>query len=63
MLDEGKSMKWVFKNEMCAKGFSDGNPEKPVSVTSAIQKELTPLFVAVAEVLATPRLCSTNAYR
>jgi hypothetical protein len=48
MLDEGLSRDQVFKKEMCAKGYSDGNPHKPGMVTGAIQRELTPLFIALA---------------
>ncbi len=48
MLTENMSMAAVMKNEMCPRGFSDGNPNKPASVTKAIEAELTPLFVTLA---------------
>lgn len=48
MMDEGLSSTEVFRDEMCERGFSDGNPHKPYVVTNAIQKELTPIFVAMA---------------
>jgi hypothetical protein len=48
MLSEKLSMKQVFTQEMCPRGFSDGNPNKPSSVTKAIEAELTPLFVTLA---------------
>jgi hypothetical protein len=48
MLEEKLSMKQVFKSEMCDRGYSDGNVKKPGMVHGAIQKELTPLFIALA---------------
>lgn len=49
MLEENISATKAFREEMCARGYSDGNRNKPALVTSAIQKELTPLFIAIAE--------------
>lgn len=49
MLEEGANTQDVFFNEMCARGYSDGNPKKPGMVYGAIQKELTPLFLAIAQ--------------
>lgn len=49
MLEEDLPMTKVFKSEMCARGYSDGNPHKPAMVHSAIKKELTPLFIALAK--------------
>lgn len=48
MMTEKMSMNQVFRGEMCPRGFSDGNPHKPKAVTSAIEAELTPLFVTLA---------------
>lgn len=48
MLEEKASAAHVFKGEMCSRGYSDGNPHKPGMVTGAIQKELTPLFIALS---------------
>lgn len=48
MMDEGLDRDTVFKEEMCERGFSDGNEHKPYYVTNAIQKELTPIFIAMA---------------
>jgi protein-tyrosine phosphatase len=48
MLDEHLTMDQTFRQEMCPRGFSDGDSHKPTMVTSAIQKELTPLFIALA---------------
>lgn len=49
MIEEKQSADYVFKNEMCARGYSNGNTHKPWMVTGAIQKELTPLFLALVE--------------
>jgi hypothetical protein len=49
MLEENLSANQVFSSEMCARGYSDGNPHKPGIVHGAIQKELTPLFIALAQ--------------
>jgi hypothetical protein len=48
MLEEKALKAKVFKEEMCARGYSDGNSHKPGMVTGAIQKELTPLFNALS---------------
>lgn len=48
MLEEKASKTKVFKNEMCGRGYSDGNTHKPGIVSGAIQKELTPLFNALS---------------
>jgi hypothetical protein len=38
----------AWTDEMCANGYADGNKQKPWHVASAIHKELTPLFFALA---------------
>lgn len=48
MLEERISEREAFRTEMCERGYSDGNPTKPGMVTGAIQKELTPLFIALS---------------
>jgi protein-tyrosine phosphatase len=48
MLEENLSEGKAFKLEMCARGYSDGNIQKPAMVTHAIKKELTPLFLALS---------------
>lgn len=48
MLDEGVDQKMAFQEEMCAKGYSDGNTRKPKTVTGAIEKGLTPLFIEMS---------------
>ncbi|WPU66454.1 tyrosine-protein phosphatase [Peredibacter starrii] len=49
MLEERIPGKVAFQYEMCARGYSDGNGRKPPLVTGAIQKELTPLFITLAQ--------------
>jgi hypothetical protein len=49
MLEERISTANAFRYEMCSRGYSDGNPHKPGIVTGAIQKELTPLFIALSQ--------------
>ncbi len=49
MLEEKAPKAKIFKEEMCDRGYSDGNPNKPGMVSGAIQKELTPLFNALSE--------------
>ena len=49
MLEENLGMEKVFRSEMCARGYADGNPNKPGMVHGAIRKELTPLFIALAK--------------
>ena len=48
MLDQGVDQNTAFEDEMCAKGYSNGNHKKPKMVTSAIERGLTPLFMAMA---------------
>ena len=49
MLDENLTREQTFREEMCPRGYSDGNPNKPFMVSGAIQRELTPLFIALSE--------------
>lgn len=48
MLEERMPARKAFYAEMCNRGYSDGNSHKPPMVTGAIQRELTPLFLALA---------------
>ncbi|MBY0517258.1 MAG: dual specificity protein phosphatase family protein [Bacteriovoracaceae bacterium] len=43
------STEQAWSQEMCPRGYADGNKNKPRMVTSAIHKQLTPLFLALAE--------------
>lgn len=48
MMDEGIDRDTVFQEEMCERGYADGNSHKPYYVTSSIHNELTPIFFAMA---------------
>ena len=48
MLFGGSSAKNVFQNEMCARGYEGGNPDKPFNVVNIIRGELTPLFLLMS---------------
>lgn len=48
MMDEGVDRESVFQEEMCERGYADGNSHKPYYVTSSIHNELTPIFFAMA---------------
>ncbi len=52
MLEDNLTREETFSQEMCPRGFSDGNVKKPGMVTGAIQKELTPLFIALSAKVA-----------
>jgi protein tyrosine/serine phosphatase len=49
MQKESMRLEEVFAEEMCAKGYADGNTKKPRQVTGPIHKALTPLFIALAQ--------------
>ena len=49
MQDDGLSLMEAFEEEMCAKGYADGNEKKPLSVTAPIHENLTPLFIFLAQ--------------
>lgn len=56
MLEERLDQQTAFEEEMCAKGYSDGNFQKPKAVTSAIEKGLTPLFLEMARMIESGEL-------
>lgn len=60
MLTEGGEARMFFDDEMCERGYSAGNPQKPGAVTSAIDDDLTPLFVKMAFKIANGELTSTS---
>ncbi len=51
MLDQKWSLKQAFYYEMCENGYGAGNPDKPSKVYNAIRKELTPLYVYMANLI------------
>ncbi len=46
---EGLTGEEAWEQEMCPRGYADGNAKKPSLVTSAIHQGLTPLFWALAQ--------------
>jgi protein tyrosine/serine phosphatase len=60
MLEEGRSAVSVFRSEMCARGYANGNPNKPSKVTRALEQELTPLFFAMAKKIESGVLTRKN---
>lgn len=52
MLDDGATRDEVWKNEMCAHGYADGNYAKPKEVAAAVHAGLTPLFFALSSKIA-----------
>lgn len=49
MIYEGKPQQLAWKEEMCDRGYADGNPSKPAHVIDAIHKEMTPLFFQMTQ--------------
>lgn len=49
VLFDNYSAEQAFQDEMCAHGYSSGNPNKPYNVVSGIRKELTPLYLLMAD--------------
>lgn len=46
----------VFQNEMCEKGFAEGDPHKPKHVVDAIHSNITPLYFKMVSLFETGRL-------
>lgn len=63
MKHEGMSLMEVFEEEMCAKGYADGNLKKPWSVTNPIHDGLTPLFIALAQKIEAGEKLSASSCR
>lgn len=49
IIHEDADVDLMFQEELCDKGYSDGNPGKPRIVTEQIENGLTPLYFALAE--------------
>jgi hypothetical protein len=56
LMSEKISVEEVFKQEMCKNGYSSGNPNKPGLVTSAIDRDLTPVFLKMAYLIKKGRI-------
>jgi hypothetical protein len=44
-LDPKKDIFSIFKKEMCERGYSDSNKEKPLWIIETLEKNMTPLFI------------------
>ena len=49
----------MFKDEMCANGYGDATFARPKPVKDAIHKELTPIYIKLADAIVKNR--KTNA--
>lgn len=50
------SSKQAYISQMCMKGFSGGNHEKPLNVQQNVDRCLTPLYFKMSELIRTKRL-------
>ncbi len=61
LLTEGGSVDSIFENEMCERGYSAGNPQKPFrGVADEIDADMTPVFLKMAYKIATGALTEAN---
>lgn len=56
----GESSKIVFRDEMCARGYADGNPKKPKNVSQEVHAGLTPLFAQLSSKISSGELTFDN---
>lgn len=59
----GQSTSDIFQNEMCARGYESGNPNKPASVNSQIQKNLTPIFAFLSKQISNDKMDLDSLHR
>lgn len=61
LLSGTESIESVFETEMCERGYSSGNPQKPFAgVVREIDHDLTPLFLKMAFKIANGELTPTS---
>lgn len=60
MLDQNYTRDHAFQEEMCENGFGRGNPRKPWKVYGSIRKELTPLFLYMAQLVEEGKIDINN---
>lgn len=48
LMDGERDLPEIFKNEMCKHGYSGGDPNKPRTLASQIDRDLTPVFLKMA---------------
>ncbi len=57
LLNETSSVEAIFEQELCERGYSSGNPQKPLAgVAKEIDSDLTPLFLKMAFKIANGEL-------
>ncbi len=61
MQEEGISSEEAWEEEMCPRGYADGNRNKPAHVFGAIHESLTPLFLAMAARLEAGKTLTASA--
>ena len=61
LLTETTTAKAMFEQEMCERGYSSGNPQKPfVAVAREVDSDLTPLYLKMAFKIAKGELTKTS---
>jgi hypothetical protein len=55
-LHEGWSAEKAFSEEMCARGYASGNPQKPMDVVEDVNKALTPLYLHMSRFIREKRV-------
>lgn len=61
LLTETAEVEDIFESELCERGYSSGNPQKPFAgVAKEIDADLTPLFLKMAHKIKTGELSPTS---
>lgn len=61
LLDGAADVRAIFDEELCERGYSAGNPQKPfVAVVKEVDTDLTPLFLKMAFKIKTGELTETS---
>jgi hypothetical protein len=56
LLERGGDPRKIFRDDLCAHGYAEGDRGKPPAVAAAVRQFLTPLFLGVAQLIAERRL-------
>ncbi|MBY0451700.1 MAG: tyrosine-protein phosphatase [Bdellovibrionaceae bacterium] len=49
-----------YAKEMCRKGYSSGNPNKPADVSAQVEKYLTPLYLKISAMITNGQITRSN---
>lgn len=60
LLRERVSEEEVVADEMCEKGYAEGNPYKPANVVDHINRNLSPLFLVMAQMIVDEEITIDN---